>query len=342
MPTVGNCPPQHQGWAVPTLDAYLILLNQTSMKLAAAGNLGQRLWQRAMRDRHSQIVTVGLLFLLAYLPGYLGYIVHGIIEGRSDSILNFGFLYLGLQAIHQHRAQLKTFEARSDDRFLGYGLMLIGIVAFGFYHSITYSISFQALAVILIVLGIAASSWGLAFFPRFLAATGFVLFSIYPSTSFIAIQVCRFFTSENMLENVMAWLGSLGLNAIGYKSISDTLYVKLPEGAVLVGPGCSGFDMAYTILGCSLLCGLFLKMSWPKTILMMGVGWVLAMVCNVPRIMLLAIASVYWGKSSFEFWHGPIGGQLFSGVMFTLYYYIVMAIINSGGGKPGLPSQSSD
>jgi exosortase/archaeosortase family protein len=312
------------------------------MNLQAAGNLSQRLWQRAMRDRHSQIVTVGLLFILAYLPGWLRQIWIGILEGKSDSILNFGFLYLGLQAIHQQRAQLKTLEVRSDDRFLGYGLMLIGIATFIFYHSVTYSISFQSMAVILLILGIAGSSWGLAFFPRFLSATGFVLFSIYPDTSYIAIRVCRFFTSENMLENVMAWLGSLGLNAIGYKAISDTLYVKLPEGAVLVGPGCTGFDMAYTIVGCSLLCGLFLKMSWPKTVMMMGMGWVLAMVCNIPRIMVLAIASVYWGKASFEFWHGPIGGQIFSAIMFTLYYYIVMAIINSSGGKPGLPSQSPD
>jgi exosortase/archaeosortase family protein len=312
------------------------------MKLAAAGNLGQRLWQRAMRDRHSQIVTVGLLFVLAYLPGWLYQIWVGILQGKSDSILNFGFLYLGLQTIHQHRAQLKTLDVRSDDRLLGYGLMLIGMATFIFYHSVIYSISFQALAIILIGLGMAASSWGLTFFPRFLVATGFVMFSIYPDTAFIAIRVCWFLTSHTMLEQIMAWLGSLGLNAIGYKAISDTLYVKLPEGAVLVGAGCSGFDMAYTILGCSLLCGLFLNMPWPKTILMMAVGWGLAMACNVPRIMLLAIASVYWGKSSFEFWHGPIGGQLFSGVMFTLYYYIVMAIINSTGGKPELPAKSSD
>jgi exosortase len=312
------------------------------MNLQAAGNLGQRLWQRAMRDRHSQIVTLGLLFVLAYLPGWLGQIGRGILEGQSEAILNFGFLYLGLQTIHQRRAQLKAFEVRGDDRFLGYGLMLIGMAAFVSYRFITYSISFQALAIILVILGIAGSSWTFEFFPRFLAPTGFVLFSIYPATSFIALLICRFLTSDNMLEQVMARLGSLGLNAIGFKAVSEAAYVKLPEGAVLVAPGCSGFEMAYTIVGCSLLCGLFLKMSRQRTLLIVVVGWVLAMVCNVPRIMLLAVASVYWGKPSFEFWHGPIGGQLFSAVMFTLYYYIVMAIINSSGGKPGLPSQSPD
>jgi exosortase/archaeosortase family protein len=314
------------------------------MNLQAAGNLSQRLWKRAIRDRHSRIVAIGLLFVLAYVPGWLRQIGIGIIAGQSDSILNFGFLYLGLQSVYQHHAQLKTVDVRGDDRFLGYGLMLLGIITFIVYHSITYSISFQAMAVILIVLGIAGSTWGLAFFPRFLAATGFVMFSIYPDTSFIAIRVCRFFTSDNMLEQVMAGLGSLGLKAMGYQAIAEAAYVRLPEGAVLVAPGCSGFDMAYTIVGCSLLCGLFLKLSWRRTLVIVGLGWVLAMVCNVPRIALLAIASVYWGKASFEFWHGPIGGQIFSAVMFTLYYYIVMAIINSSDSKPkgGLPTGSSN
>jgi exosortase/archaeosortase family protein len=58
-------------------------------------------------------------------------------------------------------------------------------------------------------------------------------------------------------------------------------------------------------------------------------GWTVAMVLNVPRIMLLAIASVYWGEHSFEFWHGPIGGQMFSAVMFTVYYYIAMWLVDS-------------
>jgi exosortase/archaeosortase family protein len=307
------------------------------MQLQSAGNLASRLWQRGMRDRHSQIVTIGLLFIAGYLPTWLSVIGRGILEGQSDSILNFGFIFLGLQTIHQQRAKLKLLSIGGDDRFLGYSLILLGIITFIYFHSVSFSSSFQALSVMLILLGIAGSTWGLAFFPLFPMSTLYLLISIYPDTAYIAIRVCRYFTSEDMLEQVMAWAGSIGLNMIGFKATSAATYVKLPNGAVWVGPGCSGFDMAYTIVGCSLLFGLFMKVSWRRIFALIAVGWVLAMACNVPRIMLLAIAAINWGKESFDFWHGPIGGQIFSMIMFTIYYYIAMWLVETKNPPTGTP-----
>jgi exosortase/archaeosortase family protein len=297
------------------------------MQLQAAGNLATNLWQRAMRDRHSQIVTVGLLFILAYLPTWLSVIGRGIVEGHSDSILNFGLIFLALQTVHSQRCKLRDLRVEGDDRFMGYMVMLVGIATFVFFHSIVFSASFQAMAVMLILLGIACSSWGLAFFSLFPAAIAYLLIGVYPDTQFIAIRICRFFTSEAMLEQFMAWLGAIQLNLIGFKAIADGLHVKLPEGSVIVGPGCSGFDMAYTLMGCSFLFGRFMNVSWRRIGALVAVGWGLAMICNMPRIALLAIASVYWGKQSFEFWHGPIGGQIFSAVMFTIYYYVAMWLV---------------
>jgi exosortase len=305
------------------------------MQLQAAGNLASRLWARSMRDRHSQIVAIGLLFILAYLPTWGGIIWHGIVSGASDSVLNFGLIFLGLQTIHSQRAKLRELPSvGGDDRFLGYGLMLAGIITFIFFHSITASPSFQALAVILILLGIAGATWGLGFFQCFPFSTLYLLISVYPATSFIAIRICRFFTSDDMLEQVMAYFGSIGLNVIGYKAIAEAALVKLPEGAVLVAPGCSGFDMAYTLVGCSFLFGVFMRVSWKRILALVIMGWTIAMVFNVPRIMLLSLASVYWGKASFDFWHGPIGGQIFSAVMFTIYYYVAMWLVEPPKPKP--------
>ena len=44
----------------------------------------------------------------------------------------------------------------------------------------------------------------------------------------------------------------------------------------------------------------------------MTIGIVLALAFNVPRIVLMTLAVVYWGKDAFEFWHGAWGGQIFS------------------------------
>ncbi len=298
------------------------------MQLQAAGNLASRLWQRAIRDRHSQIVSIGLLFIVAYLPTWLGSIGRGILEGKSDSILNFGLIFLGLQTIHSQRHKLKELQSvGSDDRFLGYMVMLTGIVTFIFFHSITFSSSFQAMAIMLLLVGIGGSTWGLGFFGLFPASIIYVLIAIYPDTAFIAIRICRFFTSEDLLEHVMASLGAIQLNLIGYQAVAQGAYVTLAKGSVLVGPGCTGFDMAYTLMGCSFLFGRFMNVSWRRIVALIAVGWGIAMICNMPRIALLAIASIHWGPKSFDFWHGPIGGQIFSAVMFTIYYYVAMWLV---------------
>ncbi|HEY9880475.1 MAG TPA: archaeosortase/exosortase family protein, partial [Leptolyngbyaceae cyanobacterium] len=76
------------------------------------------------------------------------------------------------------------------------------------------------------------------------------------------------------------------------------------------------------------IMGLFYKQRWYNTLAIMTMGIILALIFNIPRIMLLAIASVYWGKDAFKFWHGPWGGQIFASVLFTVFYYAVMALIN--------------
>ena len=92
-------------------------------------------------------------------------------------------------------------------------------------------------------------------------------------------------------------------------------------------PGCNGFDMAFVLAGVGVIMGLFFKRSWSKIVALVAAGVSIALVFNVPRIMLLAFAVVYWGKESFEFWHGAIGGQIFATMLLTVYYYVAMAML---------------
>ncbi|MBD2021735.1 archaeosortase/exosortase family protein, partial [Leptolyngbya sp. FACHB-36] len=126
----------------------------------------------------------------------------------------------------------------------------------------------------------------------------------------------------------MAWCGAGALRVIGQPAVVQGTLVSLPGGSVEVAWGCNGFNMAFTMAAAGLIMGLFLNQSRLQTIGLMAIGIVLALVFNVPRIMLLTLASVYWGKAAFEFWHGPWGGQIFTGVLFTVYYYAVMGLTN--------------
>ncbi|NJN49518.1 MAG: exosortase/archaeosortase family protein, partial [Alkalinema sp. RL_2_19] len=251
---------------------------QLKSQLKSSSNLIARLWQRGMRDVHSRIVTVAILFVACYLPTWISSLVAAVVGGTSDSILNLGFIALGIQIVYQHRPTLQAQAVEADDRFLGYAVIGIGLTTFVIFHSLTWSPSFQALAVMLMLIGIAWSSWGLGFFRQFPLASSLILVAVYPSLSYIVIRVCRFFTaSEDMLEQVMAVAGAAGLNLIGLKATAQAALVSLPEGSVLVAPGCSGFDMAFTLLGTGFLMGKFMQLSWRKTAMIMAIGWSLSM-----------------------------------------------------------------
>jgi exosortase/archaeosortase family protein len=239
-----------------------------------------------------------------------------------------GFIYWSVKRFWQCRHELINSVTSEEDRLIGHLLILSGAVMFSFFHS---SVSFQALLVMLILVGIACSSWGLSFFRKFPLASALLLISVYPCLNFLANTVRRTLW-PNSLESFMAWISGLALRAIGQSAVASGSLLSLStqiqaDKTVEVGSGCSGFDMAFTIAGVGLLMGLFLKQKWFKIGWIVVSGILLALMLNIPRIMLLAWAVVYWGKDSFEFWHGPIGGQIFAGILFTLYYYLVMWIV---------------
>ncbi len=273
---------------------------------------------------HRRILWVGGFVGLIYLPILLGHWAVITSHGSSDPILNVGLMFLAISALWNERQRLEQWQAQEEDRWLGYLIALGSAALFPFFFK---TISIQALLVALILAGSALSTWGLVFFRRFPLPTLMLMLSCYPDLGFFGVSFWRVLTPENLLENVTAWAGSMGLRAIGHAAVAQGALVTLPQGSVLVGSGCSGFTMAFTLAGCSALLGLFFRWRWPKTVGLMAFSIALALLLNVPRVMLLAIASIYWGKESFEFWHGPWGGQMFAMVMFTAYYYVVMALI---------------
>lgn len=274
---------------------------------------------------HRFLITLSFIIGLFYSVTWLKMIGRGVIDGQSDSVLNFGLIALGGYALWQKRATLKRQVAEEADQLLGHGLIVCGIAAFPLIRS---SISLQAVVFAWICLGVALSHWGMSFFRRNLGVVIMLLVSIYPNLGFIAIRLFRLVTPHMALERLMAWLGEFGLKAIGQKAIAQAQFLSLPEGSVEVGSGCTGFSMAFTLLGCSLLIGLFFRLSYQKTLMVMLIGVAIAMVFNVPRIMLLANAAVYWGDASFHFWHDSWGSQIFASIMFTAYYYAVMPFLD--------------
>ncbi len=305
---------------------------KSSSRLETLGRkLSQRsrsLCQTANRNNHNRIVAFGCLVLLCFLPTWLSVVWRSILDGSSGFLLNLGFAYIGGDILWKHRHQLASESVTTEEKFLGYFLILGSAV---FFPLCLASISLKALICMVILVGIAISHWGISVVTKHPLAILLILISVYPDISYLASASRRTLTG-NQLEVAMAWMGGMALKGIGQTvtiqgdiiALAETLK---PEKSVWVGSGCSGFDMAFPIAGFAFIMGMYFKQSWPKILALIAIGVVLALAFNVPRIMLLAIAVVYWGKDSFEFWHGPIGGQIFSTIMLTIYYYVAMAMI---------------
>lgn len=281
--------------------------------------------QEGIKTTHSRIVLCGLLLGLCYLPVWLSGLVSRAAQGSSGLPLIAAVVFLGFQQLWKQRYQLAKMKASEEDRLLGHILILSGVVLFPFCR---FDIWPQALIWLLVMAGIACSIWGVGFFTRYPLSSLLFLLSVYPKPGVTARIIWEGFAPPKFLEQLMAWGGAEALQLIGQPATAKGTFVVLPTGAVDVNWGCNGFNMAFTMAATGLIIGLFFKQTGLKIAGIVAIGITLALLFNVPRIMLLAIAAVYWGDQSFKFWHGPMGGQLFTGVLFTVYYYAAMALVN--------------
>jgi exosortase/archaeosortase family protein len=271
----------------------------------------QELLGQSMKSTHSRMLTCGFVVELIYLLLLLVFLLKSVFKGDSTPVLNFAFAYLALEKLWQQRRAIARLTATEEERWVGYAFILGGAIAFPCFFS---KISMQAFLAGLMGLAMAYWLW-----------VTFILLSLYPDWIFLSNAIRKVVTPTYWFEEVMAWSGSLVLQGMGHPATPKGVYITLPQGAVKIASGCSGFDLAFLIVGTSVVLGLFMQQKWPKIWLVAVLGAILALIFNIPRVVLLTFAAVYWGKPSFDFWHGPIGGQIFSGVLLTIYYYMAMA-----------------
>lgn len=284
--------------------------------------------KNCLKSFHGILILLGLFIGLCYLPTWMMGLIDRGPQSTDGFTLATCFVGLSFYCLWQQRKQLARLQANEEDHLLGYILIICGIVLFPVCR---FAIWPQAMLWMLILSGIATASWGVQFFRQHTLLVFSVLVTVYPQPGTTARLLWQTVTPYRFLERVMANLGASSLQIFGWKSAAVGTYITFPEGAVDVDWGCNGFDMALTLAIAGLVMGFFLKQPWQQIIGFIAIGIITALIFNIPRLMLLAIASVYWGQESFDFWHGPWGGQIFSGVLLTVYYYSVMWQVNRHG-----------
>ena len=285
--------------------------------------------QRGLATYHGRLMLAGWLVGLLYGPIWLYDIVIGTLNGAA-SLLLVSALALGFYQLWTHRQEMAQFQASSEDRWLGHLIIWVGLGMVPVGFMLPWA---QKLIWLMILAGMAISTWGLGVFARHPAASFLIAMGLFPQPTAVGKAVWETFTPPEMLEQLMAWLGGIGLRLIGQPAEVTQTLISLPAGTVRVDWGCSGYDLACIAAVASVLMGLYFKQSFGKTVLLVLAGIVIALIANIPRIMLMTMAEAYWGKESFEFWHGFWGGQIFLTILFTVHYYVVMWLINRSAGK---------
>jgi exosortase/archaeosortase family protein len=275
-----------------------------------------------LAKKHNRIVVCGLFVgLYYYLFSWLKTLTLFLISGMTFPLLTVTAAYLALQELWQQQNQLAKLNPATTQQRLGHSLILFGVALFPFSLQKGWS---QALVWLVILVGIVLSTWGLNFFKRYPRPIFLLLLSIYPGIYFLPAYIWQALTPERVMDHIKAWSVNLVLQAVGYPSSVDGTLVKLPTGSVDIGWGCNGFDLMVLMLMTSLLMGMAYRLKGFQILIISCLGCVLAFTFNTARIALLAISVAYWDERAFDFWHDGWGGQIFSAVMFTAFYYLLI------------------
>lgn len=273
---------------------------------------------------HAAIVTLGLFIGLCYLPNWLYFLLYQITSQGSGSLtLAVCLVVVGGTKLWQQRHHLAPIQPLPPDRWLGDCLIVAGIFLFPFWRFALWS---QALLWLMILGGMAISCWGLSFFGEHPGISWAFALSAYPNPGHIISTLWQTLLPNQALEISMAWMTTVVLHWLGQPVIPSGRFVLFPNHTITIGWGCSGFDMALAMIGASLLLGLYLRFSGRSILFLSCIGIALAFLFNIPRLVFMALAAVYWGNDIFDFWHGPLGGQVFVVPLFIGYFYCVLSL----------------
>ncbi|ESA34073.1 transmembrane family [Leptolyngbya sp. Heron Island J] len=282
--------------------------------------------QILLKTHHGRIVLLGLTVGLIYFPLWAYDLVIRSISGSTGLALISCATLMALVPLWKKRQQLVQLAASEEDQAIGHLLILGSVAIFPFFRSEMWA---QALIWLFILIGIALSTWGAGFFAQNPLTTLLMPMTVYTRPGILAQGAWRFVMPPHFLENIMASVSTKMLQLLGQPAMVEGRFITMPTGgAVEVAWRCNGFNMAVAMAVTGLLLGIFFKRTRLQIVRLMLLGAVVGLVFNVPRVMLMAMAYAYWGEWWFDFWHGSWGAQIFVGVLFTVYYYVAMAILN--------------
>jgi cyanoexosortase A len=248
------------------------------------------------------LICLSILVLIHFSLGiYLGKQAYLMM-----SLLLWGSLYLLLWDRRQF------FKKNQDkiSRFFGY-LIVATLLALSVVHPGEKELGFFPLAAFLgwflIFIGASQAKF---YLKEFCILIIFGIPKLIPDTAFGLAPVTAKFSAYTL------WY-------LGYPvSLSNNIYIQIPNGGVEVIPACSGINLIVHMLSISVIFLCVFPTGRSHTVLFATLAVLLGFLMNVIRVAMLAALSTPQFEQQFHYWHSASGASLF--VLLTLIIYGVL------------------
>lgn len=225
-----------------------------------------------------------------------------VVESQNQLIIS-GLLWAGAIALLWKRRNYLHLSSGLASSIIGFGLIALvlskGLTLFWFEST------YLKFVPVLIALGMALLASGFKGLKQYWREFAIVLMLCIPDG---ALQD----GIEKLLNitTLTAKFSTFGLWYTGFTVVRRGADIILPTGSVSVNIQCTGITSAVMLLKATVpLLFLFPTTAFKRTLLV-GCAIAIPFVLSVSRVALLAV--VVSNKQTFDFWHGPVGNEIFS------------------------------
>jgi EpsI family protein len=272
--------------------------------------------QDVMKLNHANRNIVMQLMILcgAFIFCYIKGISQLVSFWRNSYVYSYGFLipFISLYLVWLNRKKL-NFIQPVPNCLLGLSLILGGLSLYILGNRSGVFV-IESLSIIFTISGVVLSIFGKRVFLVLLFPIAYLLFMI-PIWDYLTEKL------QFPFQVFTAYSASQLLNLVGLPVFRDSVFLELPNITLEVATVCSGINNLIAVLAIALPLAYISLKSWPRRIILVSGGIVIAALSNGLRVAIMGFLA-YYGISATL--HGP--GHILQAMFVSFVGFIVLFI----------------
>lgn len=267
-----------------------------------------------LNNANRKIYTQAMILTGAFIFCYIQAISQLVSFWKNSYVYSYGFLipFISLYLVWLNRKKLNSIRS-VPSYFLGSSLILCGLLLYILGNRSGVFV-IQSLSIIVTVSGIVVFICGTRFFLAVLFPIAYLLFMI-PIWDSLTERL------QFPFQNFTAFFAAQLLNLSGIPVYRNSIFLELPNITLEVANVCSGINNLIAVLAIALPLAYITLKSWPRRIILVSGGIVIAALSNGLRVAIMGFLA-YYGISATL--HGP--GHILQAMFVSFVGFIVLFI----------------